>query len=108
MDLNHGPRPYQGRALTELSYGPILGVGKCIAALLTQREPSIPTGVDGRESVSALTEVTAVHPEGARGQLGKVVSSQGPPLNGPARASVLHRQQGALVKVVSAGVDIEG
>jgi hypothetical protein len=22
VDLNHGPRPYQGRALTELSYGP--------------------------------------------------------------------------------------
>jgi hypothetical protein len=30
VDLNHGPRPYQGRALTELSYGP-LGMGKCIA-----------------------------------------------------------------------------
>ena len=38
MDLNHGPRPYQGRALTELSYGPDLGIGKCIAAVLAQRE----------------------------------------------------------------------
>ena len=27
MDLNHGPRPYQGRALTELSYGPNLDRG---------------------------------------------------------------------------------
>ena len=24
MDLNHGPHPYQGCALTELSYGPRL------------------------------------------------------------------------------------
>ncbi len=41
VDLNHGPRPYQGRALTELSYGPNLGIGKCIAAVLAQREPQI-------------------------------------------------------------------
>ena len=27
VDLNHGPRPYQGRALTELSYGPNLDRG---------------------------------------------------------------------------------
>jgi hypothetical protein len=38
VDLNHGPRPYQGRALTELSYGPNLGIGKCIAVVLAQRE----------------------------------------------------------------------
>ncbi len=26
MDSNHGPRPYQGRALTKLSYAPTLNV----------------------------------------------------------------------------------
>jgi hypothetical protein len=30
VDLNHGPRPYQGRALTGLSYGPH-GDRECIA-----------------------------------------------------------------------------
>ena len=57
VDLNHGPRPYQGRALTELSYGPNLGIGKCIAADIAQREPGpmIPTTQVGHESLSVQT-----------------------------------------------------
>jgi hypothetical protein len=53
VDLNHGPRPYQGRALTELSYGPNLGIGKCIAAVLAQREPRLPATAAGTYGLRA-------------------------------------------------------
>ena len=39
MDSNHGPRPYQGRALTKLSYAPNVSRGKLKDAVIISSNP---------------------------------------------------------------------
>ena len=57
MDLNHGPLPYQGSALTELSYSPEAIALTCAAIDLSY--PSASAGVVALRCLTAYSPVWA-------------------------------------------------